>query len=150
MSRTLNEDDAVSRQAVYTVIEEVLYETTKGADNWYGLLNNGVRTLPSAQSYTEAEIQTMQDLEQAQIKKAFELGREEGRKEAQPEQRWIPCSETVDIPDHEILACDKYGEEMFGYLAYEDEQWLCESDGCVMYNPIAWREKPEPYTEEGD
>ena len=39
--------DAVSRQAVYAVIEEVLYETTKGADNWYGLLNDGVRTLPS-------------------------------------------------------------------------------------------------------
>lgn len=65
-------------------------------------------------------------------------------------ERWIPCSETVDIPDHEILACDKYGEEMFGYLAYEDEQWLCESDGCVMYDPIAWREKPEQYREEGD
>lgn len=110
-------EDAVSRQAVYTVIEEVLYETTKGTDNWYGLLYNGVRTLPSVTP--------------------------------KPEQRWIPCSKTVDIPDHEILACDKYGEEMFGYLAYEDEQWLCESDGCVMYDPIAWREKPEPYREEG-
>lgn len=69
---------------------------------------------------------------------------------APPEPQWIPCSETVDIPDHEVMACDKYGEEMFGYLAYEDEQWLCASDGCVMYNPIAWREKPEPYQEEGD
>ena len=49
MGRLLDEDDVVSRQAVYTVIEEVLYETTKGADNWYGLLNDGVRTLPSAQ-----------------------------------------------------------------------------------------------------
>ena len=63
------------------------------------------------------------------------------------EPNWIPCSETADIPDHEIMACDKYGEEMLGYLAYEDEQWLCESDGCVMYDPIAWREKPEPYKE---
>ena len=63
----------------------------------------------------------------------------------QPEQKWIPCSKTVDIPDHEILACDKYGEEMFGYLGYEDDQWLCESDGCMMYDPIAWCEKPEPY-----
>lgn len=68
----------------------------------------------------------------------------------EPEPKWIPCSETVDIPDHEIMACDKYGEEMFGYLAYEDEQWLCASDGCVMYDPIAWREKPEPYREEGE
>ena len=64
---------------------------------------------------------------------------------AQPE--WIPCSKTVDIPDHEILACDQYGEEMFGYLGYEDEQWMCASEECVMYDPIAWCEKPEPYKE---
>ena len=63
----------------------------------------------------------------------------------QPEPQWIPCRETVDIPDHEILACDKYGEEMFGYLSYEDDQWLCVSDDCMMYDPIAWREKLEPY-----
>ena len=70
--------------------------------------------------------------------------------EIQPEPQWIPCRETVDIPDHEILACDKYGEEMFGYLSYEDDQWLCESDGYMMYDPIAWREKPEPYRGEGE
>ena len=64
------------------------------------------------------------------------------------EPKWISCSETVNIPDHEILVCDKYGEEMFGYLIYEDEQWLCESDGCVMCDPIAWCEKPKPYQEE--
>ena len=63
---------------------------------------------------------------------------------------WIPCSETVDIPDHEIMACDKYGEIMFGYLAYEDEQWICASDGCEMVDTIAWREKPEPYREESE
>ena len=66
------------------------------------------------------------------------------------EQKWIPCSDTVDIPDHEIMACDKYGEIMFGYLAYEDEQWICGSDGCEMVDPIAWREKPEPYRKEGE
>lgn len=65
----------------------------------------------------------------------------------EPELKWIPCSETVDIPDHEIMACDKYGELMFGYLAYEDEQWLCESDGSMMVDPIAWCEKPKPWKE---
>lgn len=70
-----------------------------------------------------------------------------GELNVQSEPHWIQCSETVDIPDHEILACDKYGEEMFGYLAYEDDQWLCVSDDCMMYDPIAWREKPEPYQE---
>ena len=64
---------------------------------------------------------------------------------AQPEQRWIPCDETVEIPDHEVLACDKYGEEILGYLGYADDQWICESDSEVMYDPIAWMEKPEPY-----
>lgn len=64
---------------------------------------------------------------------------------AQPEQRWIPCDETVEIPDHEVLACDKFGEERLGYLEYADEQWICESEGYVMYDPIAWMEKPEPY-----
>ena len=68
----------------------------------------------------------------------------------QPEPKWIPCSETVDIPDHEILACDKYGEMMLGYLVYEDNQWICIFDGCEMCDPIAWREKPEPYREEGE
>lgn len=69
--------------------------------------------------------------------------------EVKPEPKWIPCSKTTDIPDHEIIACDKYGEEMFGYLVYEDDQWICSSDGCEMVDPIAWSEKPEPYREEG-
>lgn len=63
---------------------------------------------------------------------------------AQPEQ-WIPCSETIDIPDHEVLCRDEYGEELIGWLSYSDDQWLCESDGEMMYDPIAWREKPETW-----
>lgn len=61
------------------------------------------------------------------------------------EQQWIPCSETVDIPEHEVLCCDKYGEEILGWLAYIDDQWLCESETEVMYDPDAWMEKPEPW-----
>ena len=61
------------------------------------------------------------------------------------EQQWILCSETIDLPDHEVLCCDRYGEELTGWLSYSDDQWLCESDGEMMYDPIAWREKPEPW-----
>ena len=51
-----------------------------------------VDALPSAEpTYTESEIQKMQDLEQAQIEKAYQVGLEEGR----TEQRWIPCSERL-------------------------------------------------------
>ena len=64
---------------------------------------------------------------------------------SEPEQQWISCSETIDIPDHEVLCCDRHGEELIGWLSYNDDQWLCESDGEMMYDPVAWREKPEPY-----
>ena len=68
---------------------------------------------------------------------------------AQPEPKWIPCDETVDIPDHEVMACDRYGEFIIGYLDCKDEQWLCESDDSLMYNPVAWCELPKPYKEGG-
>ena len=42
--------------------------------------------MPSAQRYTDEEVQKIQDLEQLEIEKAFQLGREDA-------QRWIPCSE---------------------------------------------------------
>ena len=63
----------------------------------------------------------------------------------EPEQRWIPVSETVDVPEHEVLACDKYGTELIGFLYEKDEQWMCESDECIMYDVIAWMPRPEPY-----
>ena len=69
---------------------------------------------------------------------------------SQPEPQWIPCSKTIDIPDHEVLCCDRHGEELIGWLSYIDDQWLCESDGEMMYDPIAWREKTEPYREEDE
>lgn len=60
-------------------------------------------------------------------------------------QQWIPCSETVDIPEHEVICCDKYGEELIGWLSCEDGQWLCESETEMMYDPVAWMEKPKPW-----
>ena len=107
-------------------------------------LDAWINNLPSAQPYSEAEIQKMQELEQAEIQRAYELGKLDA------ELRWVPCSETIDIPDHEVLCCDRRGEEMIGWLSHNDDQWLCESEWEVMYDPIAWREKPEPYRVEGE
>ena len=61
------------------------------------------------------------------------------------ECEWIPCSGTIDIPDYEVMACDKYNNIIIGYLSYMDEQWMCESDSEVMYDAIAWRNLPETY-----
>ena len=60
-------------------------------------------------------------------------------------QRWIPCSETVDIPEYSVLACDKYGEYIIGFLCYEDDQWLCESEHEYMYDAVAWMPLPPSY-----
>lgn len=40
-----------------------------------GLSELGLKSVPSAQPYTEAEIQKMQELEQAELQKAYECGR---------------------------------------------------------------------------
>ena len=64
------------------------------------------------------------------------------------ECEWIPCSGTVDIPDYEVMACDKYGNIIIGYLhnsIYNDELWICESDSEMMDDAIAWRNLPKTY-----
>lgn len=62
---------------------------------------------------------------------------------------WIPVHKD-NVPDHEILACDKYGNELIGYLDYDSEveEFVCESNDVIMYQIIAWMEKPEPYRQE--
>lgn len=59
--------------------------------------------------------------------------------------KWVPCRETVDIPDYEVMACNKHGDMIIGYLSYRDETWLCESDSEMMFSVIAWRDLPETY-----
>lgn len=51
--------------------------------------------LPTAQPYTESEIQAMQDLEQAQLDKAYELGWKEGR-EAFAKEIWEDERDRLD------------------------------------------------------
>lgn len=74
-----------------------------------------VEQLPSAQPYTEVEIQKMQDLYQAEIDKAFELGREDGRSDI------VRCKDCKyfeydhlyiiqDIPVIGHLVCNKWGD----------------------------------------
>ena len=115
-------------------------------------IRKSLMDLPSAQPYTEAEIQKMQELEQAEIQKAYELGKAEAN-------RWIPCSERLpDITEHHtsdpcIVFCDNgaYGfaeleENIFGQVG-----WNCERDD-EYHEPlgtvVAWMPLPEAYEEE--
>lgn len=60
---------------------------------------------------------------------------------------WIPIDED-NIPDHEVLACNRYAEELIGYIGKDESGFYCESDGEVVDYVTAWMEKPEPYMPE--
>ena len=82
-------DDIISRQAAINAADMADYPglSIEDVDKVTGEVVKALKALPSAQPYTEAEIQAMQDLEQAQIDKAYELGWKEGR-EALREETW--------------------------------------------------------------
>lgn len=64
-----------------------------------------------------------------------------------PAPRWTLCSKPFIIPDHEVLCCDRRGNELIGWLFYSNG-WICESEGEIMNDPIAWMPLPEPYKTE--
>ena len=85
--------DAVSRQAILNKIKEVCFSKEwvqfridYGSHGQRDFLINYIEQLPSVTpQYTDAEIQKMQELEQAEIQKAYELG-----KASQPKTgQWI-------------------------------------------------------------
>lgn len=138
------------------------------AKHWDGHTEKDVTrllSLPSAQSYTEAEIQKMQDLEQAELAKAFELGKQD----AQSEQRWIPVDEEKpkDGTDCLVTYSVTYGNgrveiATFAEDLYEVDEynfhdkvgvsgWFYFDDeyGYLEYSEvIAWMPLPEPYRSE--
>ena len=88
---------------------------------------------------------------------------------AQPEQRWIPCSERLpEIKQHVLLSC--YGRVIYGRMISEDGNSgypvfeICDSVGekrpivlettvhskFTTSRIIAWMPLPEPYKTESD
>lgn len=68
-----------------------------------------------------------------------------GLPSAQPEQRWIPCSERLPKYGQAVLAYDLANDE------YEINFVLDEEKGeWFWYGVTAWMPLPEPYKEEGE
>ena len=107
---------------------------------------DAVKDLPSAQPYTAEEIQKMQELESVQVEKAYELGRES----AQPEQRWIPCSEKLPEEGVKVLACLKDWKtgEIKTVVSYRIDYNYWHGYGRYNEKCVAWMPLPalpEPY-----
>jgi Pyruvate/2-oxoacid:ferredoxin oxidoreductase delta subunit len=70
-------EDLISRQAVCNIIDDI--RDCISVEGYWAILER-LKKLPSVKpQYTENEIQKMQDLEQAEIEKAYELGKAEGQ-----------------------------------------------------------------------
>lgn len=108
----------------------------------------GLNNMPSAQpSYTEEQIQTMQELESAEIEKAYELGRESAQ------QQWIPCSER--LPEEErrqYWICTDTGyqcqcrwtDDVYGLGVSDRWEWKI-FDIPQYQKVVAWMPLPEAY-----
>ena len=112
--------DLISRQAAIDVVRS---ECRCGEQ--MDLIEE-LKTLPSAQPYTEAEIQKMQELEQAELQKAYECG----RASAQPEI--IRCKE-----------CKHHSHDAgYGY------DWCNRTSGVFRVKPEDFCSRAERRTDE--
>ena len=129
-------NDLISRQAVIDAIDSVLVED-ESCKVWFKL---AVKNLPSAQPYTDEEIQKMQDIEQAQLYKAYERGKADAL-------RWIPCSERLpeESGTYTVTAYDGATNRVT-YAKYQKRLKRWELTGARAYwRVVAWMPLPESY-----
>ena len=74
-------DDVISRQAAIDILDAYQVMVENGEEKPYEWARLRMSELPSVQPYTDEEIQKIQELEQAQLDKAFELGKESAKAE---------------------------------------------------------------------
>ena len=101
-------NDCISRQAAIDAINKYACNTQR--------IYEAIKTLPSAQPYTEAEIQKMQELEQAELQKAYECGRASAQSEI------IVCADCK----HWICHDRRCGYWNHGVKPLE---WCCHAEG---------------------
>ena len=69
---------------------------------------------------------------------------------AQPEQRWIPCSERLPENDEEVLATTAWGDVTIAERIYppiNDTCWFIHdgNTNATIDDVVAWMPLPEPY-----
>ncbi len=95
---------------------------------------------------TGADVQKMQDLEQAEIQKAYELGKLDAMDEM---LHWIPCSERLPEHSERYLVSVLDGIDRRTTVApYLPRSRTWSLTGRMAYwKVIAWMPLPEPYQE---
>lgn len=127
-------DDTISRAAVLDEIHKYMEER----DYTIGTLYDNICEMPSAHP-TDAEIQRMQDIEQAMLGKAYECGKQDA-------QRWIPCGERLPEPGVNVLVdvLDIPADDRFPLVDKIGD----DGDWCNCYGEwfaVAWVPIPDPW-----
>lgn len=143
-----NKSDTISRQEAIDafdgvkVDEEYCTEYDIGYNDGIDFAVSKISALPSAQPYTEAEIQKIQELEQAELEKAFKLGKAEANK-------WIPCSERLPEPRIDVWVNSDIGQ-IRGYYEEHVGIWYASFGMGRDYLELivdAWMPLPKAYDE---
>ena len=122
--------DLIERQAAIDAMAELQgIASTKAELKGISKAWKWIKKLPSVQPYTDEEIQKIQELEQAQLDKAFELGREDAKPEIMADGT-LHITVNADVANIDRILLSQEGTH-FGDLYYRDD------------------ERPEPYHEEG-
>lgn len=88
-------EDCISRAEAINVVHKYFVKYLKLNDD---ICLDGIRSLPSVTpKFTDAEIQKMQELEQAQLEKVYEVAYELGKTEIQPCEDVINREDVINI-----------------------------------------------------
>ena len=150
-------DDSISRQAAIEVIDAVFpvdpmkTEYAQGVACGAALAKTYVEQLPSAQP--EKVCIAKITLSEEQVREAVEKAKSgivQMFPSAQPEQKWIPCSERLPEKDgrYQVTRYDYVANtEFIDILWYEENLWW-NRHSTGDYAVIAWMPLPEPYRAE--
>jgi len=132
-------EDAISRQAVLEQINCWISSGEYGYTNATHYLTRRMQELPSVTpQYTDAEIQKMQELEQSEIEKAYELG-----KSSQPKKgRWINVNTgnpiyVVDGMTNASVKCSECDEWLIASDEYACNGNYCPNCGAKMESEVS-------------
>lgn len=127
------------------LLRDKLYEEDAITMGGVAILNN----FPAADA--------IEELQKAVNFHKFNSGFWEDKYNSLADEKWIPVTETENLPNGEVLALNNlkgsygYHEYLVGYVCENRESetgFLCESDGVVLNNVTHWMPLPQPPKEE--
>lgn len=59
--------------------------------------------------------------------------------------KWIPCNKRLPEECEKVLACDRHGNMLVGWIYSIGQEYTAESDATAMKDCVAWMPLPERY-----